>query len=190
VGQITKHTLRFYRDSSAPGRVCLSELAEEVLALYHRRIEEERIRVTRRFEVAGEITGLAGELRQILSNLLVNALDATGKHGRVVVHIAAGRDWRTGKPGMRVTVADNGRGIDREDRPRLFHPFFSTKGDRGTGLGLWVSAGIAERHGGRIRVYSSTRPGRSGTAFAIWLPVHAAGEDQHTQRQLRARAAG
>lgn len=192
VGHITKHTLRFYRDSSAPSRVCLSDLVTEVLALYARRIEQEKIQVTRRFEVPGEITGLPGELRQILSNLLVNALDATGEHGQVALHIAPGRDWRTGKPGIRVSVADNGRGIDAEHRPRLFNPFFSTKGDRGTGLGLWVSAGIAERHGGRIRVHSSTRPGRSGTCFVIWLPVQASVQErnQRQTRHQRARAAG
>jgi PAS domain S-box-containing protein len=188
VGHITKHTLRFYRDSAAPSRVRLSELADEVLGLYARRIEEEKIQLTRRFDIPGEVTGLAGELRQILSNLLVNALDATGEHGQVALHIAPGRDWRSGQPGVRLTVADNGRGIAPENRARLFHPFFSTKGERGTGLGLWVSAGIAERHGGRIRVYSSTRPGRSGTCFVIWLPVQATAQQQ--DRQQRARAAG
>lgn len=186
VGHITKHTLRFYRDSAAPSRVCLSELANEVLALYARRIEEEQIRVTRRFDVPGELTGLPGELRQILSNLLVNALDATGRHGRVAMHIAEGCDWKSGKPGIRVTVADNGRGIERDHRARLFHPFFSTKGERGTGLGLWVSAGIAERHGGRIRVRSTTRPGRSGTTFMIWLPVQTAIQEQFRHQKARA----
>jgi signal transduction histidine kinase len=88
-----------------------------------------------------------------------------------MLQVIPGRNWKTGEYGVRVTVADNGRGIPPDLQPRIFRPFVTTKGDRGTGLGLWVSAGIADRHRGWIHVHSSTRPGRSGTCFVVWLPA-------------------
>jgi signal transduction histidine kinase len=117
------------------------------------------------------VQGFGGELRQLFSNLISNAVDALEEGGRLrvrVTHVRAASNGR--KPGVRVTIADNGSGIRPEDRARIFEPFFTTRRDSGTGLGLWLSEGIVRKHGGSIRLRTSTRTGRSGTAFAIFLP--------------------
>ncbi len=87
----------------------------------------------------------------------------------------AGKDWRCGSRGLKVVVADNGRGIPDEIRGKIFEPFFTTKGESGTGLGLWIASGIVEKYGGNMRVRSSTRQGRSGTCFSIFFPSETAG---------------
>jgi signal transduction histidine kinase len=120
----------------------------------------------------GAVVADAGELRQVLSNLIVNATDALAKKGdKLLIHVYDSQDWRTGQKGVRIVVADNGSGIPREVRHKLFEPSFTTKGEKGTGLGLWVSRSLAEKHGGRLRVRSM--PG-IGTTFSIFLPSNAA----------------
>jgi signal transduction histidine kinase len=78
---------------------------------------------------------------------------------------------------LRITVADNGTGIKRSDRERLFQPFFTTKKDVGTGLGLWVCKEIVDRYEGRITLRSNATPGRSWTAISVFLPVLSADRD-------------
>jgi signal transduction histidine kinase len=91
--------------------------------------------------------------------------------GTIRLRISAAREWNPqGRRGVRLTVADSGKGIPREDRDRLFEPFFTTKTDVGTGLGLWVCSGIVEKHGGTIRLRSSATPGKSWTVFSVFLP--------------------
>jgi signal transduction histidine kinase len=108
--------------------------------------------------------GFPGELRQVFTNLIANALDALGEDGRLTVTIS-GTD-----SAFRVCVADNGPGIAPENLDKIFEPFFTTKGEKGTGVGLWVTRSIVEDLGGRIDVSSSTRPGRNGTSFTVTLP--------------------
>ena len=110
------------------------------------------------------------ELRQVFSNLIANALDALGRKGKLRIRINPAKGSR-GRKGVRVTIADNGPGISQTVRERIFEPFFTTKGAKGTGLGLWVTRGLIEKHGGAIRVWSSTQPGKSGTVFSIFLPL-------------------
>src|SRR5205085_1464220 len=125
-----------------------------------------------------------GELRQIFSNLVVNALEAVGEDGRVMIHAYRGRDWGgEGSPGVRISIADNGPGIPPRSRVHLFEPFFTTKGERGTGLGLWVTLGMVQKHNGTIRVRTSTTRPRHGTVFSIFLPV----ESNPNQEALRGR---
>ena len=112
----------------------------------------------------------AGELRQIVANLVGNALDAVGSNGRIVMRERPATDWKSGRKGVLVTVADSGHGIGPEIMPRLFDPFFSTKGQTGTGLGLWVSKEIVEKNGGRIRVRSRQQEPHRGTVFSVFLP--------------------
>ena len=81
-----------------------------------------------------------------------------------------GRDWRLGRRGLRVTVADNGPGIPAEIRDKIFDPFFTTKGESGTGLGLWITSGIVENNDGMLRLRTVTRDGRSGTCFSVFFP--------------------
>jgi signal transduction histidine kinase len=106
----------------------------------------------------------------LLTNLLVNAVDALDNGGSVQVRVRAGRQWSNEQEGVRITLADNGSGIPPESLGRIFEPFYSTKKDAGTGLGLWVSRGIVQKHGGSIRVRSHIEGARRGTVFSVFLP--------------------
>jgi signal transduction histidine kinase len=110
------------------------------------------------------IFGLEGEIRQVVANLLSNAIDAVAADGRIVVRV------REAANNVRIVVADNGHGILPHHRERIFQPFFTTKRDVGTGLGLWVSKGIVEKHDGSVRLRTSTRNGVSGTTLVIDFP--------------------
>ncbi|MGH9571849.1 MAG: sensor histidine kinase, partial [Candidatus Angelobacter sp.] len=118
------------------------------------------------------ITGFAGELRQIFSNIISNAIDAIGQNGTIFIKASAGVSWNgSGTAGVRVSIADTGSGIGPEHLQKIYEPFYTTKQDVGTGLGLWVSRGIIQKHNGSIRVRSTTRRGRSGTVFSVFLPA-------------------
>jgi len=149
-------------------------IMDEVLRLYSSKLLSRQIRVTRRYRSSCEVAGYSGELRQLLANLLVNAVDAMADGGSLQVRVAAGCDWSSGRDGVRITVADNGSGIPSDKLRQIFEPFYTTKKDTGTGLGLWVSRGIVQKHGGSIRVRSRAEgreTGRStGTVFSIFLP--------------------
>ena len=121
------------------------------------------------------MTCFDGEIRQVLSNLLSNAIDAVQPlgGGRLLLRSHAGREWTTGRPGLVITVADTGRGMPASVARRIFEPFYTTKGASGTGLGLWVSNEIVRRHHGTLRFRSSEKEGRSGTVFALFLPFDA-----------------
>ncbi|HYN16063.1 MAG TPA: PAS domain S-box protein [Terriglobales bacterium] len=175
IGQITKLTLGFHREGEERRAVPLkiSELFDGILTLYGYRIESLGVTIEKRYDSAGEVIGDASELRQVFSNLIVNAVDALAKMGdRLCIHVRDSVEWGDmGRKGVRIIVADNGSGIPREIRHRLFEPFFTTKGEKGTGLGLWVSQSLVEKHGGQLRVRST--PG-VGTAFSIFLPTSVA----------------
>ncbi len=139
---ITRQTLGFYREAAAPVSILISELLNNVLELYSRRIQSRRVRVERRFGTHPEIRGFPGEMRQVFSNLIINGLEAVGEAGQLKLHVFESRDWaQPERRGVRVVIADNGSGIPREHARRIFEPFYTTKGERGTGLGLWVSNG-------------------------------------------------
>ncbi len=178
VAQLAQQTLGFVRDASSPGSMDPAAIMDEILQLYSRKIERRQIRVLRRYRDRRHISGYSGELRQLLANLLVNAVDAMPPGGSLHVRVATGRDWSNGngtgkskgKEGVRITVADNGSGIPRDRLHQIFEPFYTTKKDTGTGLGLWVSRGIVQKHGGSIRVRSRTDGSTTGTVFSIFLP--------------------
>jgi signal transduction histidine kinase len=118
------------------------------------------------------VRNLPGELRQVVSNLVENAIQAAQDHGSIAVRLANATETRNSRrPGVRLTICDTGSGIRPENQKRVFEPFFTTKGERGTGLGLWVTRGIIEKHGGKIRLRSSVKPGASGTCFSVFLPM-------------------
>lgn len=117
-----------------------------------------------------EITAVHGELRQVFSNLVANSLDALGEDGRVTIRASSSPYALQGMARVRITVSDNGKGIDREALSEIFEPFFTTKGTIGNGLGLWVTKQIVEKHGGTIRVRSQTHGKQRGTTFSITLP--------------------
>jgi PAS domain S-box-containing protein len=170
VAQLAQQTLGFVRDANAPGSMDPAAIMDEILQLYSRKLEGRQIRVTRRYRSSCPISGYSGELRQLLANLLVNAVDAMADGGSLQVRVATGRDWSSGREGVRITVADNGSGIPRNNLRQIFEPFYTTKKDTGTGLGLWVSRGIVQKHGGSIRVRSRANGRATGTVFSIFLP--------------------
>lgn len=171
IRQIAQLTLKYHRQSAAQvEQVRLPELVDGVVTLYGRRLHTLGIEIDKRYAGTGIVEGYAGELRQVISNLIVNAMDALEQKGtKLRVRIGDTVD-RRGRAGVRVTVADNAGGIAKQHLPRIFEPFYSTKGEKGTGVGLWVSKGIVEKHKGTISVKSNTAAGRSGTVFSIFLP--------------------
>lgn len=173
VVQISKQTLSFSRETRSPMSVQLSELIEEVLGLHSRRIGEKNLRVVRQYETYEPITVLPGEMRQVLSNLISNAIEATSPRGRIVIRIRGARRWNGREMrGLRLSIGDNGTGISDEVRSRLGEPFFTTKGQSGTGLGLWVTQSIVNRYGGSLQIRSSVSPARHGTVFSLFLPLN------------------
>jgi PAS domain S-box-containing protein len=170
IARLAQQTLGFVRDTGSPGWMDPAAIMDEILELYSRKLADRRIRVTRRYRNSSEISGYSGELRQLLANLLVNAVEAMADGGSLQVRVAAGRQWSDDREGIRITVADNGSGISRESLRRIFEPFYTTKKDTGTGLGLWVSRGIVQKHGGSIRVRSRSEGESTGTVFSVFLP--------------------
>lgn len=172
VSHIAKQTLGFYRDSSAPISLDISEIFDNVLFLYGKRLETRQIIVNKKYGPEVRITGFAGELRQVFSNIVSNAVDAIGQRGKLSIKVSMGPCWNDRSvSGVRVTVGDTGSGIKPDHMKRIFEPFYTTKIDVGTGLGLWVSHGIIKKHHGSIRVRSTIAPGKSGTVFSIFLPT-------------------
>ena len=176
VAHITKQTLAFHRDASTPMRVNLSDLLESVLYLYAQQLRAKNIRVHKEMDFNGEIIGFPNELRQVISNIFENAIEASPASGQVRLRIYAGHElMNSQKPGVRIIIADDGPGIHHENARKIFEPFFTTKGEKGTGLGLWVCQGIVHKHGGYIRMRSSTNPRHCGTVFSIFLPLSRSG---------------
>ena len=171
IAQITTQLLTFHREAAKPVEVSLQEVLESVLVLYAPQIRKSRIEIVRVFEDTAPVRGYPGELRQVFSNLVGNAVEAMSEGGRLVLHLRNSSSADDGsRKGVRVTVLDSGPGIPPGIRRNLFAPFFTTKGEKGTGLGLWVSRGIVDKHEGTIHLSSITRDGRHGTAFSVFLP--------------------
>jgi C4-dicarboxylate-specific signal transduction histidine kinase len=172
VSEIAIHTLKFFRQLSKPTSVYLTELVDSALVLYQARLVSACVTVQKDFRACPPMTAMAGELRQVVVNLVGNALDAMRSGGTLSIRIDRGREYSNGsRPGMRLTIGDSGSGISPEIKSRLFEPFVSSKGDTGTGLGLWVSSEIIRKHGGTIKFKSSSSPPSTGTVFSIFLPA-------------------
>jgi PAS domain S-box-containing protein len=168
VAHMARQTLGFYRESTKWQPVDLVAIVESALALYSNKLSAKNATVLRSFGDCPAFEGSTGELKQVAANLISNAADAIGLNGKISITITA----VNGAAGQHVefTVEDDGPGVAPENRERIFEPFFTTKEDVGTGLGLWVTKGILERHGGTIEVESS-RNGLNGAAFKVSLPV-------------------
>jgi two-component system CheB/CheR fusion protein len=181
--EICNRTLSFIRPNDAAVRLSLAGIADEVLALRHKTLDAKGIEVVRRFDSPGELVGYPGPLRQVLANIISNAIDAipAGNKGRITVRIADACHLGQAAEGVRIMVSDNGVGIMPKHLKRLFQPFFSTKQNEGTGLGLWVSYGIVTQHGGSIRVRSRVGGAARGTVFSIFLPRLGARSKGNTQ---------
>jgi signal transduction histidine kinase len=173
VAEITKHTLRYYREPNKPIQVDVTAVLDSVLALYHSRLVAARVRVEREVRsTAVTVYANPGELRQIVANLVGNSLDAMRTGGKLRLRISCPRTPATvGTRRLSLTIADTGFGIDRQLLPTIFEPFVTTKGETGTGLGLWVIQELATKNGWSIRIRSSTDPRHRGTVFTILIPV-------------------
>jgi signal transduction histidine kinase len=173
VSEIVTQTLTFHRQQTRPNMVQITELVESALALYQGRLISARIVIERDFQECHPILGMGGELRQVIVNLVGNALDAMVICGGTLkVRVTNRREYSNGnRPGIRLTISDTGSGIRPDIKKKLFEPFISTKGDTGTGLGLWVSYGIVQKHGGTIQVKSRAISPATGTVFSVFLPL-------------------
>jgi PAS domain S-box-containing protein len=174
VTQISRAMLGLYRESKAPVAVDLREMLQEILLLMERRLTDLGVAVTTDFSSAISVAAFPAELRQVFTNLITNAAEAAGQRGKVHVSVepqSQGVDPAGQKvqAGATVIIADNGPGIPDEILPQLFQPFFTTKGEQGTGLGLWVSRGIVNKHGGTIKLKSDTSESHHGTVVSVFL---------------------
>ena len=168
---IAQQALGFVREAAAPERVDPGKLLDEVLQLYLRKLQQNRIVIDKSAQEATEVFAFPGELRQLFSNLILNAMEAMKDGGKLRLRVMRVHEWSgTQRPGVRITIADTGNGIQTTDLPHIFEPFYTTKKEGGTGLGLWLAYGIAQKHTGWIKVASRTTPGRSGTVFSVFLP--------------------
>ncbi len=175
VSHIARHTLGFYRETSVPSQVDLTALLDEVLSVYESRLRAVGIEIEKDLAVLPPIEALRGEMHQVFSNLVSNAIDAMRDGGKLTVTFREAVE--NGRAGVSVSIADNGVGIPAENLPRLFEPFFTTKPNSGTGLGLWVVKQFVECWGGHIEVSSSVKPRSShGTRFNLFVPLVAVGQ--------------
>ena len=168
VAHITRQTLGFYRESGTLDPVEISELVESVLKLFDNKLKTKKIRLEKRLERC-EVQGGTGELRQLVSNLISNAIDAVAPGGNLKLEASCVNHHQA--PAIQITVEDDGPGIDPLHQEHIFEPFFTTKKDVGTGLGLWVSKQIVERHGGSIHIDSRGKD-LPGARFVVRLPAN------------------
>jgi len=167
VSEIIDRTLRFHRSPPKPAVTDISALAASALALFRRKMFEQHIRESVIVQSSHAYCS-EGEIRQALVNLIGNALDAMHEGGHLQLRVSTVSMHGTSY--ARITVADTGSGIRQEIRPSLFTQFFTTKGSRGTGMGLWLTRDIVLRNGGKLRFRSRTES-PSGTVFSVYLPA-------------------
>ncbi len=171
VSQIATQTLRFHRQSVARTPVTAAQLVDAVLNLYQGRLANSGIRVKTRYSTETPILCFENDIRQVLNNLIANAIDAMRGGGQLLIRAHNTTDLPTARRGVRITIADTGHGMSPTTLSRLFEPFYTTKDLNGTGLGLWISEGIVARHHGRLQVRSTQHPVHHGTIFSLFLPL-------------------
>jgi two-component system, NtrC family, sensor kinase len=170
MSHITRQTLSFYRESKQPVPVTMHTLVDDVLELQRREIQAKNIHVHKKYTSTFPVHGFPVELRQVMMNLINNAIQATPQRGRLRIHVLDSTDWNSQQHGTAVCVTDTGVGIHPQDAERLFEPFFSTKADKGTGLGLWISRGIVQKYGGQISFRCLNQKSGSATCFRAFFP--------------------
>lgn len=172
MSRILRQMLGLYRPAADLAPTDLNALVDEAEALVAKRLRGRNVKVEKQLQPdLPKVMASADQIKQVILNLVLNAAEAMPKGGLVTVSTDSHRDAASGlirTDAVRMQVADTGPGIAEEYLPHIFEPFFSTKGEKGTGLGLWVSLGIAQSHGGRLQV--SNQPG-GGTVFSMTLPI-------------------
>jgi PAS domain S-box-containing protein len=171
VSHIARQTLGYYRDTGSPTEVYLHDLIENVLTVYQGKLLSAGISVDTQFSDLQKIAVSRGEILQVFSNIIANAIDAMPQGG--TLNISIRKLMSLAGDGVQVVIRDGGTGIRKEDLERVFEPFFTTKGDHGTGIGLWVAKQLVERRNGQISIASSTQKGNSGTSITIFIPLAA-----------------
>ncbi len=173
ISQISHAAMNQLRETAGPENTDVPALLQSVLDFYQSRFEARGISVSTRYCHNGNLSVYRLPLRQLFTNLLLNAADAMPEGGKMQARISHAHAWSgRRRRGLRLTFADNGYGIAAKDLPRICDPFFTTKGSAGNGLGLALVTNTVEKHGGVLRVRSSTTPGRSGSVFTIFLPAN------------------
>jgi PAS domain S-box-containing protein len=188
VAHITRQALGFYQDTTALSEFSLSEVVKQVVSFYASRAALDHIQLESRIADGVNLNGSSGEVQQVLSNLLANSLDATPPHGKIRITVRRTRELGgAGREGVNIFVADTGCGINRDGMARMFEAFYTTKEKTGTGLGLWVTKQLAEKHGGSLRVRSRADGPKTGTVFKIFLPAVSALINPAPQKVIGAR---
>jgi PAS domain S-box-containing protein len=184
MSRIVKQSLAYYRPASVPKDLDLGATVEESLQVFSGKLERSGIRLTKKISSGYVVTGFPDEIRQIIDNLLLNAIEAMPNGGSLRVSLRPYRSFHGHNQGrVRLTIADSGSGISKENMSQIFEPFFTTKPEKGTGLGLWVVRGLVARNDCTIRVRSSDVNGRSGTVMSIGWPVSTQARQKTTMSQ-------
>jgi PAS domain S-box-containing protein len=173
VAVITNQTLRFHRQASRAQDITSQELFSTVLTMFEGKLRNSRIQVKRSTRASKSVRVFEGDVRQVLNNLVDNAIAAMPLGGRLQIRSRESTHWATGQNGLTFTIADNGSGMPPKVLARVFEAFYTTKGIGGSGLGLWISRDIVHRHGGTLRLRSSQHPNHRGTVATLFLPFEA-----------------
>ncbi len=170
VSAIANQSLRFHKQSSKPQAITCQNLISTTLDLYEGRLKNSGIAVEKRKRANEPVECFAGDIRQVLSHILTNSIDAMPAGGRLLVRSRHAAQWNSGRQGLVITIADAGTGMSRAVQSQMFEAFYTTKGIGGSGLGLWISADIMARHGGSIAIRSKVD---RGTVVSLFLPLEA-----------------
>ena len=168
VNRIVRQMLGLYRNTANLGSFDLNSVVEDTLTLFARPLSKLGIQVDKRLGDIAAVKGSADQFRQLLSNLVVNSRDSMPNGGKLIIRTRELRSSDGLHGWVSLSIADSGSGIDPVLQKTIFEPFVSTKGEKGTGLGLWIVKGIVENHNGRIKVHSTLR---KGTVIRVLVPI-------------------
>ena len=172
INRVAAMTMGFFFEKDTPGRVRVCQIVDEVAETLISVEQFKSIHCSRDFKADPTIVVSSSKIKQLIANLLTNAMESGAATVRVRVNVGA--EWRSPRrQGVRITIADDGRGIRPELHQKIFEPFFSSKPDKGTGLGLWASRAIVLRNDGEIKIRSAVAEPRRGTCVSVFLPIPA-----------------